>query len=165
VETDLEKAQKSSDNQAFSSRDYAISSWEAGPKLAWLPNRSFRLTTTLKWKNSRNSLGEQESASQTDWSAELTWNPASKPNGQGFNASTSLRVKATIADIHYKGQANTAVAFTMLEGLQNGKNFLWSINLDRQLSKTVLLGLNYEGRKTGTNRMVHVGRAQVRALF
>ena len=53
----------------------------------------------------------------------------------------------------------------MLEGLQDGKNYLWSLNLDRQLSKTVQMSLNYEGRKTGDNRVVHVGRAQVRAVF
>jgi hypothetical protein len=165
IESDMVRTIKSSDNQTFNSRDFDITAYEAGPKLAWLPSRTFRVSTTLKWKESQNTLGEMESASQLNWSAELTWNPAAKPNAQGFRASTSLRAKATIANIRYVGQANSAVAFSMLEGLQNGKNFLWSLNLDRQLSKTVQLGLNYEGRKTGLNRMVHVGRAQVRALF
>lgn len=165
VEADVVQTIKLSDNQTFNSRDFDITAYEAGPKLAWLPSRTFRLTTVVKWKSSQNGLGERESAEQTEWSAEMTWNPTSKANAQGFRASTALRVKATFADIRYKGQPNSAVAFTMLEGLQGGKNYLWSLNLDRQLSKTVQLGLNYEGRKTGLNRVVHVGRAQVRALF
>ncbi len=165
LESDVAQTLKASDNQTFNARDYHINAFEAGPKLGWLPSRTFRITTTMKWKNSQNTLGEMETAKQSNWSAEITWNPVSKLNAQGFKASTSLRAKATFADIKYQGQANSVVSFTMLEGLQNGKNFLWSINLDRQLSKSVQLGLNYEGRKTGENRVVHVGRAQVRALF
>jgi hypothetical protein len=165
VEADAARTKKASDNQAFNSRDFDIDALEAGPKLAWMPDKTFRASTTVKWKNSDNGLGEKETARQTNWTAELNWNPAGKPNGQGFRPSTALRLKTTFADIRYTGQPNTAVAFTMLDGLQNGKNFLWSINFDRQLSKTVQLGLNYEGRKTGGNRVVHVGRAQVRALF
>jgi hypothetical protein len=49
----------------------------------------------------------------------------------------------------------------MLDGLQNGKN----LNLDRQLSRSVQLSLDYEGLQTGEKRTVHVGRAQVRAVF
>lgn len=165
TEADLVRGNKSTDNQAFNNRDFDITNWEAGPKLSWLPNRTFRIASNVKWKNSSNSIGEMENAEQINWNMELTWNPQSKQNVQGFRAATSLRAKTTLADISYTGQANTSVAFTMLEGLQDGKNYLWSLNLDRQLSKTVQMSLNYEGRKTGDNRVVHVGRAQVRAVF
>ncbi len=165
AEADLLRAEKSTDNQAFDNRDFDIKTWEAGPKLTWLPNRTFRIASNVKWKNSQNEIGAMENAAQINWNTELTWNPQSKQNVQGFRAATSLRAKITLADIRYSGQANTSVAFTMLEGLQDGKNYLWSLNLDRQLSKTVQMSLNYEGRKTGDNRVVHVGRAQVRAVF
>jgi hypothetical protein len=165
VEADGLRGLKSTDNQAFASRDFQIGIWEAGPKATWLPARSFRMVASLKWRDSRNALAGAEVSSQTNWAAELTWNPAAKPNAQGFRAATSLRLKGTFADIRYTGAPNTAVAFAMLEGLQDGKNFLWSLNFDRQISKSVQLNLNYEGRKTGENRVVHVARAQVRAVF
>ena len=165
AEADLLRAEKSTDNQAFDNRDFDIKTWEAGPKLTWLPNRTFRIASNVKWKNSQNEIGAMENAAQINWNTELTWNPQAKQNVQGFRAATSLRAKITLANIRYSGQANTSVAFTMLEGLQDGKNYLWSLNLDRQLSKTVQMSLNYEGRKTGDNRVVHVGRAQVRAVF
>ena len=165
AEADLIRAEKSTDNQAFDNRDFDIKTWEAGPKLTWLPTRTFRMASNVKWKNSQNGIGALEQAAQINWNTELTWNPQSNQNVQGFRAATSLRAKITLADIRYSGQANTSVAFTMLEGLQDGKNYLWSLNLDRQLSKTVQMSLNYEGRKTGDNRVVHVGRAQVRAVF
>lgn len=164
-ESALTSSLQSSDNQSFHNRDYAISAWEAGPKLSWLPSRSLRVTGELTWKNSRNSLGDRESAGQSNFSTELTWNPAATPNAQGYRASTSLRSKISIVNIHYTGQPDTPVAFVMLDALQNGKNYIWSVIFDRQLSKTVQLSLNYEGRKTGVARVVHVGRAQVRALF
>lgn len=165
AEADATLREKSSDNQAFDSRDFLIRGWEAGPKLTWLPDRTFRIVFDLGRQNSRNTLGGGEKAGQTSWNAEVTWNPQGKQNAQGFRAATSLRMKGTFTDIRFTGQPNTAVAFTMLEGLQDGKNFLWSLNLDRQLSKSLQLSLNYEGRKTGDNRVIHVGRAQVRAVF
>jgi len=119
----------------------------------------------MKWETSRNTLAGAERADQTNWSAELIWNPTSKPNSQGFKAATSLRLKGTFADVRYTGASNSAVAFAMLEGLQDGKNFLWNLTLDRQLSRSMQLSLNYEGRKTGENRVIHVARAQVRAVF
>jgi hypothetical protein len=165
AEADFINTLKSSENQAFTSRNYTLEGWELGPKMTWLPLKGFRVIAQLKWKTGRNILPAAERAEQTNWSTEITWNPSAKANNQGFKAPTSLRLKGTFADVTYTGAPNSAVAFAMLEGLQNGKNFLWNLNLDRQLSKSMQLSLNYEGRKTGTNRVVHVARAQVRAVF
>jgi hypothetical protein len=165
AEADFVNSLKSSENQAFATRNYQLEGWEIGPKMTWLPTRGFRIVANMKWETSRNTLPAAERADQTNWTAELTWNPTSKPNAQGFKAATSLRLKGTFANVRYTGSPNSAVAFAMLEGFQDGKNFLWNLTLDRQLSKAMQLSLNYEGRKTGVNRVVHVARAQVRAVF
>ena len=165
TELDLSRGKKINDSETFNARDYDILFWRAVPKLSWLPSRGFRLIASYTWRDSRNILSSAETARQTDWSAEMTWNPSGKPNDAGFRSVTSIRARATYARISYTGAANSAVAYAMLDGLQDGRNFLWSVNVDRQLSRSVQLSLNYEGRKTGENRMVHVGRAQVRAVF
>ena len=165
AEADFVNTLKSSENQAFETRNYHLEGWESGPKMTWVPVRGVRMIANVKWETSRNTLPAAERADQTNWSAELIWNPASKPNIQGFNVATSLRLKGTFANVRYTGSPNSAVAFAMLEGLQDGKNYLWNLTLDRQLSKFIQLSLNYEGRKTGANRVVHVARAQVRAVF
>ncbi len=165
AETDIIQGLKTSDNEAFVSREYAIKSWEAGPKITWLPSRMFRLVGKFDYKNSLNTRAGAEKATQTDWNMEITWNPQSRANNEGFRAATSLRAKASFVNIQYAGTANSAVAFAMLDGLQNGRNFLWSLTLDRQLSKSMQMNLTYEGRKTGENRVIQVGRAQVRAIF
>ncbi|MBK6929334.1 MAG: hypothetical protein IPH12_00125 [Saprospirales bacterium] len=164
-EFDTGLGRRENDSQLFNARDYTIRTWKAAPQLSWQPGRAFRLAVTYTWQNSRNLLPSAETSSQNDWSAELTWNPPGRPNPAGFRAVTSLRAKATYARIAYTGIPNSAIAYAMLDGLQDGRNFLWNLSLDRQLSRAVQLSLNYEGRKTGDNRVVHVGRAQVRAVF
>ena len=165
TELDLSRGQRENDSELFDTRDYQIQYWKMAPQLSWLPSRVVRLIAAFAWQDSRNTLLSAETAKQNNWSIELSWNPPGKPNSNGFRPLTALRAKASFVDVNYTGLANSAVAYAMLDGLQNGRNFLWSINLDRQLSRSVQLSLNYEGRKTGENRVVHVGRAQVRAVF
>jgi hypothetical protein len=167
LETDLINSLKVNETENFTARNYRVPGIEIAPKLTWNPVRNFRLVTKFSWKSKENTLETAEKSTQKDWNAELTWNPSSKPKAGGsFSAATSVRAKMTLADIQYTGQANTPVAFAMLEGLQDGRNWLWSLVLDRQLSKTMQLNLSYEGRRTGTSaRLVHVARAQVRAVF
>lgn len=165
IEAHATKGNKNSDHQVFNTRDFAITYLETGPKLTWVAQKNLRFIAQYAFQKSRNTLSGGEKADQTHIHLETTWNPAGKENTQGFRASTSVRLKCTFARIRYTGQPNTAVAFNMLEGLQNGRNVLWSILADRQLSKTLQISVNYEGRKTGSNRTIHVGRAQVRALF
>jgi hypothetical protein len=68
-------------------------------------------------------------------------------------------------NLAFNGQNNTPVQFAMTEGLLNGQNFLWTLNIDRSISKNIQLNIGYEGRKIGSAQVVHVGRAQVRAVF
>ena len=165
VELDLTRGQKENDSEAFDSRDYRLRFWKTGPRVTWLLHRALRIGAAFAWQDSRNALASAETARVSDWSSELTWNPQGQPNAAGFRAVTTLRAKASFAAVQYQGAPNTAVAYAMLDGLQDGRNFRWSLILDRQLSRAVQLSLNYEGRKTGANRMVHVARAQVRAVF
>jgi hypothetical protein len=169
IENDVARVWRSNDTENFSNRDYALVGWDAGPKVSWLPNRQLRLTAKILGKTRQNTLESAEKSTQLDYQTEFTWNPTAKGDSAGsggFRAATSLRAKATVADIRYTGAANTPVSFAMLEGLQDGRNLLWSITLDRQLSRSMQLNLTYEGRRTGTGaRIVHVGRVQVRAVF
>jgi hypothetical protein len=57
------------------------------------------------------------------------------------------------------------IGYEMLEALQPGDNFTWNINWLEKLSNGLQLSFNYEGRKAGVNKVVHIGRMQVSALF
>lgn len=65
-----------------------------------------------------------------------------------------------------KREKNTQVEFTMLQGLQNGRNYVWNLTLARKLSDNIELIISYDGRKTGqSQKLIHTGSAQIRAVF
>ncbi len=144
-------------SEQFESKRYRIESWEAKPQLTWQPSNNFRTGVTWRYKLAENrldTLGENARTNDLKW--EATFNQS---------ATTSLRSEFSFVKIDFEGQANSPVGFAFLQGLQNGKNFIWSITLDRQVAKNIRVGITYEGRKTGQANLVHVGRAQVGAVF
>lgn len=165
LEADLTWGRKTSTTENFANRNYLIRTREVQGELSFQPKRTVRLSGTYHWQTGANQLGLLETARQNDGQLELTWNPATKSKSGAYRPATSIRAKFKVANIRYTGEANTPTAYALLEGLQNGKNLLWNLNLDRQLSKAMLLNIGYEGRKTGKIPVVHVARAQIRALF
>jgi hypothetical protein len=53
----------------------------------------------------------------------------------------------------------------MLDGLVNGKNWLWQISFEKRLARNIEMALEYEGRKSGSNAIIQTGRASLRAVF
>lgn len=158
------QGQRVSKAQFLAGRDFQILYQKAEPSVAWQPNQKFRTTLRGRFSKSHNSLKiNGEEARQADFSNETTWSFLKKK--EGWLASSRLNGKVTFSKIEFTGQAATAIAYSMLEGLQPGKNWIWSLGIDRQIARNMQLNLSYEGRKTGSLRVVHVGRMQVRANF
>ncbi|GBL35618.1 hypothetical protein EMGBS15_12130 [Filimonas sp.] len=67
--------------------------------------------------------------------------------------------------LSYTGTENSGVGYTMLDGLQKGKNWLWQASFNKRVSKNIEMNLEYEGRKPATSPVIHTGRASVRAIF
>ena len=156
-QTELSLGVDEQGSEQFESKRYRIESWEAKPQLTWQPSNSFRTGITWRYKLAENrldTLGENARTNDLKW--EATFNQS---------ATTSLRSEFSFVNIQFEGQANSPVGFAFLQGLQNGKNFIWNITLDRQLAKNIRIGITYEGRKTGEAKLAHVGRAQVGAGF
>ncbi|MFN7117297.1 MAG: hypothetical protein ACK4TA_10895 [Saprospiraceae bacterium] len=157
LQMNLAQGARFSDSEFFDNRDYNIEYWNVEPQFTYLPSQSFRTILSYKYQQDQNTIGETpESARQHNLTVEMTYNQS---------ASTSLRLRASLVDIAFDGNPSSPVGFAILNGLQPGKNYLWNLSLDRQLSKNLRLNLSYEGRKTGEARVVHVGRAQVAAVF
>jgi hypothetical protein len=151
------KGNQNADSDTLLQKSYTIKYYKTEPELSWLPSASLRFIFTYKYQDSRNTLPVvQDSARINHFSLESTFSKSNK---------ASLRVKASFASVVFTGLPNTPVEFAMLGGLQNGSNYLWTIAYDRLLGKNIQLGISYDGRKTGVAKMVHTGRASVRAIF
>ena len=53
----------------------------------------------------------------------------------------------------------------MMNGLQNGENYTWSLKLQRKLSRLIDINFLYLGRKSKNSRTVHNGTIQLKAVF
>lgn len=65
----------------------------------------------------------------------------------------------------FTGNSNSSIAYEILEGLQNGSNFTFSISFQRQIINGLVIDLNYNGRKSQDSKMIHVAGIQLRAFF
>lgn len=157
VECKLSNGNRITDSEFFNNRDYKINFQKIEPSITYFFSKNFRSIAKYKYQNSVNELIEDgESALINDFNIEMTYNQTS---------NTSIRMKLSYVDIQFDGARNTPIEYAMLEGLQNGRNYLWNLSYDKRLAKNIQLSVSYEGRKTGVANTIHVGRAQVRATF
>jgi hypothetical protein len=147
---------KVNESEFFKNRNYTIHTLASETEINWQPTRDFRWKIAYKYSQSLDTLDKKESAKSNDFNTEITYNKSIK---------TSIRGKFSFVTIDYVGDKNTAVQYAMLNGLQNGQNFLWGLQINQALNKTLQLELRYEGRKTGDVRIVHTGNMAVRAVF
>lgn len=89
--------------------------------------------------------------------------------GAEFTLSQALKgvftVKFDYIGVDFKGETNSPVGFTLLNGLQPGTNYTWSVITNYQISKQAQLGINYEGRYSETNKVIQTGSVNARWLF
>ena len=139
----------------FSNRNYSVRAKSVEPRLTFTRGTVFRASAGYVWTAKENLTGPERSTSHalnTEWKYNVLSN-------------TALTTRLTFNGIEYNSAPNTAVSYMMLDGLLPGGNFLWTVDLTRRLSSFFELSMQYEGRKSGESGMVHVGRAQIRALF
>ncbi|WP_353777220.1 hypothetical protein [Winogradskyella sp. 3972H.M.0a.05] len=143
-------------NENFASRNFELDELRFEPKLSYLFNENARFDVFYKFTSKENAIGDLESLEQNNYGVSFTYNNAQKIalNGE-FNFFSNT----------YSGNPNTPVAYQILEGLQPGKNFTWSLLAQKKLTKFLDLNLNYFGRKTESSKVIHTGTVQLKAYF
>jgi hypothetical protein len=157
LEATGKKAVNELSTPSFNNRNYQIDEQKAELKAAYNYRTTFRLSVNYEFNDRRNlPLYGGEKAIINSAGAEVKYNVLQ---------SAVINGKFTFSNINYTGATNTTVGFIMLDALQPGKNYLWNINLVKTLSNSLELTFNYEGRKTGLTRVIHIGGATLRATF
>lgn len=138
-------------------RSYEISNWSAEPSVTWLYRALFRVTATGRYEMRLNlsRYGGEEAKIQS-FNLELRY---SKP------ATGVIQLRGMYANIEFNGLQTSPVAFTILDALQKGSNYLWFMTWERRVGKGIEVSLEYEGRKPGTTAVIHTGRMSIRAIL
>lgn len=151
----------STSNPKFDNRNYNIDQYSLEPRINFTRGSNFRLVTGYRYNEKQNKSGNQEKYNSHSVNGEIKYN---------ILQSTSIQAKFTYTNIMYVtkdpgGGVNSTVSYILLDGLLPGKNFLWNLDLTKRLSNNLEVNIQYEGRKPGTARVVHIGRASLRALL
>lgn len=145
-----------SKNQNFESRDFKLNQWSFEPKISYLFDENARFDIFYQYTSKDNTIGDKEQLLQNNYGFSFTYNSKQQMSLTGeFNYYQNT----------YDGDSNTPVAYQILEGLQPGKNFTWSLIAQKKLTKFLDLNLNYFGRKSETSKTIHTGTIQLRAYF
>jgi hypothetical protein len=148
-------------NPKFDNRNFYINQYSAEPRVTFTKGSNFRMGLGYKFSEKKNEQGSQEKSKANSLNTDVKYN---------ILQSTSIMAKFTYTDISFSSldlvpNTNSSSSYIILEGLQPGKNYLWTLDLTKRLSNNLEFSMQYEGRKPGTSRIVHIGRASIRALL
>ncbi len=154
VKGSLEENESLSEN--FVSRNYQIEETRVKPKLSYLLNDNVRFDMFYQYTSKDNTIGNLERLLQNNLGFSFTYNTAQK---------LGLTGEINFFDNAFDGNSNTPISYQMLEGLQPGKNFTWTLLAQKKLTAFLDLNFNYFGRKTETSKTIHTGTIQLKAYF
>jgi len=143
-------------SENFENRNFELDSYQFNPKLSYLLNRQTRFDVFYQFLNKENMLGEMESLDQQKIGMSFAYNNVQK---------ISISGEFNYIDNGFEGNAFSPVAYTMLEGLQPGTNFTWSVLFQKRITKYLDANFSYFGRKSETSSTIHTGTIQLRAYF
>jgi hypothetical protein len=153
--------QLATSNIKFDNRNYFIEQQSLEPRFSMTQGANFRVIVGYRYSDRNNQQGIQERALSHAANTEIKYN---------LLQSTSVQGKFTYNTISFTSpdhvpNVNSTAAYILLDGLLPGKNYLWSVDLSKRLSRNLEMNIQYEGRKPGESHVVHIGRASIRALL
>lgn len=140
----------------FENRNYAIVFSSAEPRLTFTHNSNFSASGGYRYTTRSNREGEREQYRSHAVDTRVKYN---------MLQNAVVEAKFTYNTISYPYATNSTVSYVMLDGLQPGRNLLWSLDLTKRLGRNLEMSVQYEGRKPGDTRIIHIGRAGLRAIL
>lgn len=140
----------------YSNRDFKIGNIESNIKVGYLFNKNASWDVFYQNKEQKNTIGNNEKLKQMKFGTSFNYNSS---NGYVITGEYSF------LNNNFKGNANSAVGYQMLQGLLPGKNSIVKIFVQKNITKFLDLSLNYQGRKSEGKSFIHNGIVQLRAFF
>ncbi len=144
-------------SEFFGARSYHYGFYEVEPKLQMLINNTYRIELKTKYFNAAN-LAEYggESSRNLEFGSEVKYTKSTKGT---VNAAVSY------IKVNYDGVAGSTLGYELLRGLQNGNNATWKMGYQRTMSNNIQVIISYDGRKSESSPVIHIGRLVARYLF
>jgi hypothetical protein len=142
-------------SEFFSSRDYDINFISNDLSVHYQPGISIRIVLKYLFSDEKNKKGP-EKTDKHDISCETWYNILNKGTITG---------KLSYIHISYNMDPDTPVAYEMLKGLQPGNNGIWEAAFQRTLAGGLEMSLNYSGRVSENQKVIHYGGIQARWNF
>lgn len=148
--------QNTMESENYASRNFVIDTYETEGKFSYLFSENARLSLFYQFSQKENLMGDLENLMQHTLGTQFSFHNAEKYaiNGE-FNYISN----------DFTGSAFSPVAFQMLDGLQPGKNYTWTLLFQRKITNYLDLNLSYFGRKSETSKTIHTGSVQLKAYF
>ncbi len=151
-----ETSQSALTSENYSSKNYKVNGYQINPKISYLFNKNASWDIFYEYQNKENQIGNSEILLQNRFGTSFSYASEKKVTMNG---------EFSLYQNKFEGDAQSAVAFQMLEGLQPGKNLTWRLLLQKNLTQFLDININYQGRKTETSQTIHTGNIQLRAYF
>ncbi|MGL2965627.1 hypothetical protein [Flavobacterium sp. XGLA_31] len=143
-------------SENYSSKNFEVKAYEINPKISYLFNKNASWDIFYEYQNKKNDLGDSEKLLQNRFGTSFSYASEKKLTMNG---------EFSLYQNKFVGDAQSPVAFQMLEGLQPGKNMTWRLLIQKNLTEFLDININYQGRKTETSQTIHTGNVQLRAYF
>ena len=143
----------------FNNRNYLVLQNSIEPALSFIYKSNVRISLSYSYTDKKNTIDSMESSVNHSLSLDMRYNVLS---------NSTINARFTYNQINFKGYpgaVNTTVGYILLDGLSPGKNYLWSLEYTKRIAGNIEISIQYEGRKPGETRTIHVGRASIRAIF
>ncbi len=152
----IEIGYNTNDVPGFINRNYALEIQDYVLTAAWQFGEKIRLQSSSSIGERRNSIGSLEQLYQFAQGGELLYS---------LSGTSNLTAGLDYKSNQFIGDPLSPVGFEMLQGLQNGDNFLWKFYWERNLFEFLQLNIRYDGRISPGNPAVHLASMQVKAVF
>lgn len=143
-------------SENFTSKNYNLDELYLNPKLTYLFTDANSFDVFYQLGTKKNTIGDGERLEQHRFGASFSFSNQQK---------IALNGEVNYISNGFEGNPNSPVSYQMLEGLQPGKNFTWSLLAQKKITKFLDLNLTYYGRKTETSQTIHTGTIQLKAYF
>jgi hypothetical protein len=157
IQTALNTGERNYYSGFFTDNSYAYIFNEIKPKLQYQYRQFFRVSLNYSYFEANNNYElNKDAAKVQELGAEMRFS---------MSKLGVIQLKYSFYQIDYMGNAGSNLAYEMLQGLSNGNNQIWNLNIQQRLGQNLQVNFNYDGRISGSSNVIHIGRMEARYLF